>query len=150
MGIDGFSLSNLGLNRNMTSSQHATEAEFTARQSLDNQIADVDGVGKKEKAGRKDADAAFNGTIPFIPDSKEEENQQEEPEQKETDSTSEIDDEDGDEAVSRYHFRFNKENMIEIFDTEKNKVIRTISPENASKAIKDLSKIPGVFVNKKV
>ena len=49
MGIDGFSMSNLGINRNMSSAQLANEAEATAKQALENQMADVDGVGKKEK-----------------------------------------------------------------------------------------------------
>ncbi len=154
MGIDGFSLSNLGLNRNMTSSQLATEAERTARQSLDNQMADVDGVGKKEKAGRKDPDAAFNGMVPFIPADKEEEEQPQDSQdetasQNNSQETYDSDDDD-DEYASRYHFRFNSNDMIEVFDTEKSEVVRTISPENASKAIKDMTKIPGVFINKKV
>ena len=54
------------------------------------------------------------------------------------------------EEYSKYHFRFNKENMIEIYDSEKNEVIKTISPEDASKALLNLSKMPGLFVNKKV
>ena len=54
MGLDGFSLSNLGLNKNLTSAQLANEVDATARQSLENQIADVDGVGKREKVGKKE------------------------------------------------------------------------------------------------
>ena len=78
MGIDGFSMSNLGMQRNLTSAQLANEVEATAKQALENQIADVDGVGKKEKAGRKDPDAAFNGTIPFIPEEEEKDKENEE------------------------------------------------------------------------
>ncbi len=155
MGIDGFSLSNLGLNRNLSSSQLADEAERTARQSLENQIADADGVGKIEKAGRKDPDAAFNGTIPFIPDDKkenDENNEQEQPdsEEQQSNDTSFETNSDDEEEYSKYHFRFNKENMIEIYDSEKKEVIKTISPEDASKALLNLSKMPGLFVNKKV
>ncbi|MBS4761082.1 MAG: flagellar protein FlaG [Clostridium sp.] len=155
MGIDGFSLSNLGLNRNLSSSQLADEAERTARQSLENQIADADGVGKIEKAGRKDPDAAFNGTIPFIPDDKKENddnNEQEQPdsEEQQSNDTSFETNSDDEEEYSKYHFRFNKENMIEIYDSEKKEVIKTISPEDASKALLNLSKMPGLFVNKKV
>ena len=83
MGIDGFSMSNLGLNRNLTSAQLANEAEMTANQALENQIADVDGVGKKEKAGRKDPDAAFNGTIPFIGEPKDDDEQEDGPDEEE-------------------------------------------------------------------
>lgn len=155
MGIDGFSLANLGLNKNMSSAQLANEAERTARQSLENQIADADGVGKIEKAGRKDPDAAFNGTIPFIPDDKKEneedsEDKQEESQNSEAQQILDENDDDVDEEYSKYHFRFNKDEMIEIYDSEKNEVIKTISPEDASKALVNLSKIPGLFVNRKV
>lgn len=155
MGIDGFSLANLGLNKNLSSAQLANEAERTARQSLENQIADADGVGKIEKAGRKDPDAAFNGTIPFIPDDQKEneedsENQQEESQNNEAQQILDENDDDVDEEYSKYHFRFNKDEMIEIYDAEKNEVIKTISPEDASKALINLSKIPGLFVNRKV
>ena len=156
MGIDGFSLANLGLNKNLSSAQLANEAERTARQSLENQIADVDGVGKIEKAGRKDPDAAFNGTIPFIPDDKKgeeqegTENQQEEPQNNDAQEMLDENDDDVDEEYSKYHFRFNRDEMIEIYDSEKNEVIKTISPEDASKALLNLSEIPGLFVNRKV
>ena len=155
MGIDGFSLANLGLNKNLSSAQLANEAERTARQSLENQIADADGVGKIEKAGRKDPDAAFNGTIPFIPDDQKEneedsEDKQEESQNSEAQQILDENDDDVDEEYSKYHFRFNKDEMIEIYDAEKNEVIKTISPEDASKALVNLSKIPGLFVNRKV
>ncbi len=155
MGIDGFSLANLGLNKNLSSAQLANEVERTARQSLENQIADADGVGKIEKAGRKDPDAAFNGTIPFIPDDQKEneedsEDKQEESQNNDSQEMLEENDDDSDEEYSKYHFRFNKDEMIEIYDSEKNEVIKTISPEDASKALVSLSKIPGLFVNRKV
>ena len=155
MGIDGFSLANLGLNKNLSSAQLANEVERTARQSLENQIADADGVGKIEKAGRKDPDAAFNGTIPFIPDDQKEneedsEDKQEESQNNDSQEMLEENDDDSDEEYSKYHFRFNKDEMIEIYDSEKNEVIKTISPEDASKALVNLSKIPGLFVNRKV
>ena len=152
MGIDGFSMSNLGLNRNLTSAQMANEAEMTANQALENQIADVDGVGKKEKAGRKDPDAAFNGTIPFIGEPKEkddEENpneQENEPQQEQQVSSNEEDDDEG----NQYHFKLNNEGLIEVWDSTTDSVVKTISPEDASNTLLHMSKIPGIFVNKEI
>ncbi len=152
MGIDGFSMSNLGLNRNLTSAQLANEAEMTANQALENQIADVDGVGKKEKAGRKDPDAAFNGTIPFIGEPKEkddEENpneQENEPQQEQQVSSNEEDDDEG----NQYHFKLNNEGLIEVWDSTTDSVVKTISPEDASNTLLHMSKIPGIFVNKEI
>lgn len=145
-------MSNLGLNRNMNSSQLASEAEATARQALENQIADVDGVGKKEKAGRKDPDAAFNGTIPFIGEPKEKEEDKESQENvdeetiQETNSTEDDENEEG----SQYHFKMNEEGMIEVWDFDKNEIIKKISPEDASNTLLHMSKAPGILVNKKV
>lgn len=151
MGIDGFSMSNLGLQRNMTSAQLANEAEVTARQSLENQIADVDGVGKREKVGKKDEDAAFNGMVPFIPN---DENNNESPneggenknQQPPVDYSVLVDDEE----VDKYHFRFNANDMIEIWDTETNQVVKTISPDMARNVIANIEELPGVLVNKKI
>lgn len=152
MGIDGFSMSNLGLNRNLTSAQLANEAEMTANQALENQIADVDGVGKKEKAGRKDPDAAFNGTIPFIGEPKEKddeessnEQEKESPQEQQMSSNDEEDD-DG----NQYHFKLNNEGLIEVWDSTTDSVVKTISPEDASNTLLHMSKIPGIFVNKEI
>ena len=152
MGIDGFSMSNLGLNRNLTSAQLANEAEMTANQALENQIADVDGVGKKEKAGRKDPDAAFNGTIPFIGEPKEKddeessnEQEKESPQEQQMSSNDEEDD-DG----NQYHFKLNNEGLIEVWDSTTDSVVKTISPEDASNTLLHMSKIPGIFVNNEI
>lgn len=153
MGIDGFSMSNLGLNRNMTSAQLSNEAEATAKQALENQMADVDGIGKKEKAGRKDPDAAFNGTIPFIGEPKEQEEDEEETQEQPAEQAvqnTEISEDEDEEEKTLYQFRFNEEGMIEIFNTEKNTVVKTISADEAVNTIKGLTKIPSVFVNKQI
>lgn len=149
MGLDGFSMSNLGLKRNLTSAQLSMDAEVTARQSLDSQIADVDGVGKKEKVGKKDADAAFNGMIPFIPDEEENESQQEQSNEPATQQLAAVEYEE-DEEAPKYHFRFNANDMIEIWDSETNSIIKTITPEQAQKVICNLEDIPGVLVNKEI
>ena len=154
MGLDGFSMSNLGLNRNLTSAQMANEADVIARQSLENQMADVDGIGKKEKVGKKDEDAAFNGMVPFIGEPKkddeeaQEENPQQEENQSEEDSSQSevIDDEDADNL----HFRLNAENKIEIWDNEKKQVIKTISPEEAANVLHNFAQAPGIFVNREI
>ena len=151
MGIDGFSMSNLGLSRNLTSAQLAHEVDATAKQALENQIADTDGIGKKEKAGRKDPDAAFNGTIPFIPDSKEEDDDSEQNENQE-DLQENIIEEESDEETegSQYHFKLNSDGLIEVWNTNTNEIIKTISPTNAANAMLGISKMPGIFVNKEI
>lgn len=153
MGIDGFSMSNLGMQRNLTSSQLANEADSLARQALENQIADVDGVGKREKAGAKDKDAAFNGMVPFIPSEEENEDEQQEDDnavvQEVITESSQSDDED-DEEYEKYSFKYNDKGMIEIWDSETNKILRTISPEEACNVVGKFEKVPGFLVNKSI
>lgn len=155
MGLDGFSMSNLGLNRNLTSAQMANEADVIARQSLENQISDVDGIGKKEKVGKKDEDAAFNGTIPFIPNPQndEEENEHEESEDSQNDEQVDLEsfeDEESEEDADKLHFRLNSENQIEIWDSEKKEILRKISPEEAANVIHNFAQAPGIFVNRQI
>ena len=158
MGIDGFSMSNLGMQRNLTSAQLAHEVDVTAKQALENQIADVDGVGKKEKAGRKDPDAAFNGTIPFIPDEEDNDEGKDESEQdkeqtssdEETQDESDINENEDDDEGGQYHFKLNDSGMIEVWSTETNTMIKEISPEDAAKTFINLSQAPGLFVNRKI
>ena len=153
MGIDGFSMSNLGLHRNLTSAQLANEAEDTARQSLENQMADVDGVGKREKVGKKDEDAAFNGMVPFIPADEQEQEDEEQPSDFQGENDNVLvsdDDEDSEEDVSNYHFRYNRQGMIEISNSETKEILKTITPEQARKALLNIDEIPGFLVNKKI
>ena len=149
MGIDGFSLSNLGMTRNKTSAQLAADAEMTARQSLENEMPDVDGIGKKQNAGRKDPDAAFNGMIPFVPDGEQSEDEEQKEEQVVQAQSNEIDEEEENEDAAKYHFRLNSDNMIEVYDSETKQVVKTISPQEASNVMLNLSSSPGIFVNKK-
>lgn len=149
MGIDGFSMSNLtGVNRNLSSQQLANEAEATARQATDNEIADVDGISKKQKAGRKDPDAAFNGRMVLIKDEEQDKEQEQQEEQEPQKQQQNQKKEPTDEDIAKYHFRFNSEGMIDI--CEGDEVVSTISPEDAARALANMSDFSGALVNKNI
>ena len=159
MGLDGFSMSNLGLHRNLTTAQLANDVEATAKMALENQLPDVDGVGKKEKAGKKDPESAFNPMVPFIADEKENKDS-DDSEEKNLDESSQIDKSVGDERYEdnteieieepKYLFKMSNDNMIEIYDAQTNKVIRKISPEEAAATVHNFANLPSVFFNKNV
>ena len=132
----------------MTSAQLSHEAESLARQSLENQIEDIDGVGKREKAGKKDDEAAYNGTIPFIPDNKEESEENNEQEEQPQENSIQTDIED--EEVSKYKFCIGQGDIIEIRDSESNEIIKKIPISQAQKAIGTIDKLPGFLVNREV
>ncbi len=168
MGLDGFSMSNLGLHRNLTTAQLANEMEATAKMALENQLPDVDGVGKKEKAGKKDPEAAFNPMVPFIPDKKKKKDEDggeddnsadEDNKDKSTENTdSTINKKVGDEEYDvpeeveepRYLFKMSSDNMIEIYDAKTNNVIKKITPEEAASTVHNFTKIPSMFFNKDI
>ncbi len=168
MGLDGFSMSNLGLHRNLTTAQLANDVEATAKMALENQLPDVDGVGKKEKAGKKDPEAAFNPMVPFIPDKKKKEDSEEQEENSSAEqdngegkSNNEINinttvgDENFDDNIKeieepRYLFKMSADNMIEIYDATTNKVLKKITPEEAASTVHNFTKIPSIFFNKDV
>lgn len=145
MGVDGFSIANTGLNINKTSSAMSSEAEALARQGNDVQIRDVDGVTKKAKTARKDRDAGYGG-MAYLPgdenENEQDENQQQSPKGRKKAPRPAPD-------VSRYHFRLNREQMIEIYDSETGKILRVISPEDVMKVFTNLADVPGVIINKK-
>ena len=166
MGLDGFSMSNLGLQRNLTTAQLANDVEATAKMALENQLPDVDGVGKKDKAGKKDPEAAFNPMVPFISDKKKKKNSQEQ-ENDDSDSQQQnevhIDttsDEDAETAEAeteveieepRYLFKISKDDeMIEMYDTLTNKIVKKLSAQEAAATVHDFTKLPGIFFNKGV
>ncbi len=144
MGIDGFSLSNLNLNLNKTSAAMASEADVLALQGNESQIKSVDGSSKKQKAARKDKDAGFGGTVILPGD--EEAFEQKETKNNSPDKKIEI----SAEELEKYHFRLNKEHMIEIFDSLTNEIVRTITPEDAAAVLINITEVPGIFFNKKI
>lgn len=147
MGIDGFSLANLSLNINKTSSAMAAEAEILAREGNENQIKDVDGISKKQKTLRKDKDGAFNGGVylpgeegEFLGDSMSEDGEDADGDESQEESLTE-------EELSSYHFRLNSDHMIEIFDSKSDEIIRVIRPEDAARVLMNVSDVPGFIVN---
>ena len=156
MGLDGFSMSNLGLHRNLTTAQLANEVDVVAKQALENQLPDVDGVGKKEKAGKKDPEAAFNGMVPFIPDEEKDEKEDDTSEQEEKKSVDKsvgeelTEDDDVEIEEPRYLFKMSADDMIEVYDKNTGRVIKKLSPEEAASTVHNFTKMPSIFFNKDV
>lgn len=145
MGVDGYSIANTGININKTSSTLSSEAEILARQGNEVQIKDIDGLSKKAKTARKDREAGFNGMV-YLPGQEEDaEPQEQENQGKKKQNHPKKTKED----FSNYHFRLNKQHLIEIYDSKTNEILRTITPEDAVKVLVNLADVPGFIVNKK-
>ena len=63
MGLDGFSMSNLGMYNRLTSAQMANEAEFLAMQGNGSDIKDIEALSNKSGIARKENDYLFQEAI---------------------------------------------------------------------------------------
>ena len=68
------------------------------------------------------------------------------------DEVTKDEEEESDEETegSQYHFKLNSDGLIEVWNTNTNEIIKTISPTNAANAMLGISKMPGIFVNKEI
>lgn len=152
MGLDGFSMGNLGLHKDLTSAQMSNQAEQLALRGTEFQIKFVDELAKKKAIERK------------------KENDEEEPKEHEEikdifeqleEEFEENDDEDEDEdeefveqknELSKgFSVKINKDTeMIELYDNKDNRIVQTITANDLIGLISKLNSASGVFVNRKI
>ena len=142
MGLDGFSMANLGLHKEFTSAQLASNAEALAKRGTEHSIKNIDGMDQKQKIERKNSDDESEGFEFSYYDDEEEE------------STAE--DENTDQQASqrqqkKYNVKLNNDSqMIELIDTENNSIIETISPSDLIKLVSKLNSASGILINRKI
>jgi uncharacterized FlaG/YvyC family protein len=144
MGIDGFSMSNLGLGNEMTSVQMATQAEQLAKKGNEFIIKDVQELaqdgGVKRKKEQSESEKQFNDALPNKKNQKDEE---------EKNYLAEKDFEGKD--PKEFSVRINPETeMVELFNNKEQKVLETIPPKNLMELISKLDGASGILVNRKI
>lgn len=139
MGLDGFSISNLGLHKEFTSAQLASNADALAKKGTEFSIKNVDGLAKKQKVSEKDSDDdSDNPELSYYEDDEDNDNEENE------------DSENQDEA-RRYSVKINNSSqLIELIDTENNQIIETISPNDLIKLVSKLNSTSGILVNREI
>lgn len=132
MGLEGFSMKNLGAyHSNVPSSHIAFDVKETAKIGHEKQIKDVDESEKWEKIDGEDSEE-YSGTGGYS------EGQQ----------NNEENDNDSDK---KFDVKLNPQtNLIELYDIENNKLIETITPQELITLIKNLNSASGILVNKKI
>lgn len=144
MGLDGFSLGNLGLGTDLTSAQMANQSEHLARKGTEFKI--------------KDISKALESTEVKIND--EDKNSQEEFENK-NDRKNEEDENDLGQGLSIEEFeaqnpkefsvRINPETeMVELFSSKNNRIIETMSADDLMALLSKLNSASGILVNRKI
>lgn len=146
MGLDGFSISVLGLNTDMTSAQMANQAEHLAQKGSEFKIKDVDEAAQDQGVKRK--------------------NEQEQNQQEFNDGFKNEDDEHdlitsdinslNEKKIENsnpkdFSVRINPlTDMIELFSNKEERVLETISAKDLMGLISKLNEASGVLVNRKI
>lgn len=144
MGLDGFSMGNLGLNTDMTSIQMASQVEHLAQKGNEFVIKDVSelaedgGVKRKEEQSKQEQE--FNDGF------REKKNQDNEEEKS---ALREKDFENKDPR--EFSVRINPETeLVELFNNKDSKVLETITPKDLMGLISKLDSASGILVNRKI
>lgn len=145
MGLDGFSMANLGLNIDLTSAQMANQVEKLAQKGTEFKIKDVSELiqegGVKRREEQSDNKKRFN-------DGFGKKNKDDDKNEKQ-DVLSEKDFENKDPR--EFSIRINPDTeLIELFNNKNEKILETITPKDLMGLISKLDNASGVLVNRKI
>lgn len=143
MGIDGFSMGNLGLNNDLTSVQMATQAEQLAQKGNEFIIKDVKEMAEDGGVKRKEenAESEEKNNSRF----KKKKNQNED--EKNYLAEQELENKDPKE----FSVRLNPQTeLVELYNTKDEKVLQTIPPKDLMELISKLDSASGILVNRKI
>lgn len=137
MGLDGFSMNNLNLHKELTSAQLASNAEALALKG--SSIKTVDNLASKQKTKNKEFEEEDEIPVYFFEEDEKEKQQENGKEKKNNGDT------------KKYTVKLNsKTQLIELIDLEKEKIIETISPNDLIKLVSKLSSTSGILVNRRI
>ncbi len=144
MGLDGFSMGNLGLNTDLTSAQMANQAEQLAKKGSEFKIKNVSELSKengvKEKEERKQNKNQFNDGF------KERKNDNNNEEQRLLNEKS-----FENKNPKEFSVRINSETeLIELFNTKDEKVLETISAQDLMELVSKMDNASGILVNRNI
>lgn len=148
MGLDGFSMANLGLYNRLTSAQMSNEAETIAAQGTESQIKDIDAASKRKGIERKEMDFSETGGQAFLGGDTTEETDEELLPEPEIELTDEED--DLEHSPNRFDLRVNQElNIVELYDNYLQATVQRLSTKDMIQMIKKFDDPAGIMVNKK-
>lgn len=152
MGLDGFSMSNLGLPRELTSAQLANQAEQLANRREPKikdigELAEENGVKRKEDEGNEGGAQGQLANSFFAEGDEEDENDQNFKKY----SSILLEESFEGKDPKDYSVRINpRSGFVELYSKKERRVIETISADDLMEVISKLNSASGVFVNKKI
>ena len=149
MGLDGFSMANLGLYNRLTSAQMSNEAENLAAQGTENQIKDIDAASKRKGIERKETDFSETGGQAFVGGDTGEDDREEDILPKPEIELSDNED-DLEHSPNRFELRINQElNIVELYDKYLPTTLQRLSAKDMMQILKKFDDPAGIMVNKK-
>lgn len=144
MGLDGFSMGNLGLNTDMTSVQMASQVEHLAQKGTEFKIKNItestEEGGVKRKEEQSEQKNEFNDGFKKKQNPKDDENKN---------ALIEKDFENKD--PKEFSVRINPETeLVELFNNKEEKILETITPKDLMELISKLDGASGILVNRKI
>lgn len=144
MGLDGFSMGNLGLNTEMTSVQMATQADQLAQKGNEFIIKDVQEAAKdggvKRKKEKEESEEQFEDGLPGHKNSKGKEDKN---------NFTEKNFESSD--PKEFSVRLNPQTeLVELYNNKEETVLETIPPKDLMELIKKMNGASGILINRKI
>ncbi len=149
MGLDGFSMANMGLYNRLTSAQMANEAETIAAQGSENQVKDIDAASSKKGIERKESDFSETGGQAFLGgDTGEDES---EPVVLKSEIELSDDEDDLEHSPNRFELKVYPDlNVVELYDNYLHTTVQRLSTDDMIQMVKNFDNPAGIIVNKKV
>lgn len=148
MGLDGFTMANLGLYNRLTSAQMSNEVETSILRGSENQIKDIDSMSRKKGIERRENDFSETGGQAFLGGETGEEDEISdlpEPEHQITDE------EDPEHSPNRFEMRLvDGADVVELYDNYLDVTVQRLSVKDMLHMIKKFDDPAGVLVNRKI
>jgi hypothetical protein len=147
MGLDGFSMGNLGLNADLTSAQMANQAEQIARKESAVKIKDVTKSDKDHGVKRKEKEDEEKNQFDDGFKKKKEDTEEEETENQNVLSEKKF----NFENTKEFSIRINPEtDLVELVNKKEEKVLETMSANDLMYLISKMDSASGVLFNRKI
>lgn len=158
MGLDGFSMGNLGLNATLTSAQMANQAEYLAQKDSEIIIKDVEKLEKEQAVKSKEEDEKNQQFNDGFKKKEDEDDSIQEDEANSNDNalneeiTSGLIERDfASKDPKEFSVRLNQEtDMIELINNKEDKVLETIKAQDLMNMVSKLNSASGILVNRKI
>lgn len=150
MALDGFSMGNLGLQKELTSAQMANQADQLAKKGSEFKIKDITKIAEDKKVKIHDEDSESKNQFHDGFKKKSQDNADSDEEENNLSSGISIEEFES-QHLKEISVRINpKTEMVELFSNTNNRIIETMSADDLMALLSKLNSASGILVNRKI